>query len=57
MMLYCENCGRDTPHVEVDMGIGWTEYGSHGQNHIDIVAECCECGAIAEDYDGGDMPI
>lgn len=57
MILHCPNCQEETPHHEVDHGFGYTEYGSHGSDHIDIVAECQKCGIINPNYDGGDFPI
>lgn len=56
-VLYCKNCKKETIHHEVDMGNGYTERGSHGMTHVFLVAECSVCGAIQDDWDGGEVPI
>ena len=49
--LNCEKCGCETNHAQVDLGFGWNEYGSHGQNHTCLVWECIVCGALRENDD------
>lgn len=55
--MYCEQCKTETNHFEEDLGYGWTEYGSKGENHCNIVMVCSICGAINDNWDGGECPI
>lgn len=45
--MYCDNCGEETNHRRVDMGNGYSEYGSSGATHKHYVYECQRCGNLS----------